>query len=177
MRRIKYVLTVFCLIGLAASASAIVFESATIEELSDESSLIVHGIVEEQDAQWEGNNIYTYSELRILETLKGTVDGNSVTIRELGGQVGEVAARVNGVSYVTPNEELVLFLRPTEQDGVYKIHSFMLGKFLVKGKSKSGKSVYHELGDKDLIKKTDAIDYHQNMRLEVFKASVIEYND
>lgn len=122
-------------------------KEATLKELTNESFLVIHGTVVEQSSRWDvaQRNIYTYNTIRLSGVLKGSIKGKSVLVRELGGKVGDTEARVSGLKYLRKNEEVLLFLRKTEEEEVYKIHSFALGKFSVfteNGKRK----VRHALG-------------------------------
>ena len=103
-------------------------KKATVEELTASSQIIVHARVESSGARWEGSNIYTYTDLEVIESVKGA-SPDRVTVKQLGGKVGEEALEVAGTPALKPGEEVVLFL--VRWNDAYWIHSIVLGKFTV----------------------------------------------
>ncbi|MCF7805878.1 MAG: hypothetical protein K9N46_13620 [Candidatus Marinimicrobia bacterium] len=148
--------TVFLLtLGYPGMATGLTIAEATVEEVTTESDLVVYGTVTDQFSQWDatGRNIYTYNAIRISEVLRGEGLGTTVVVRELGGKVGPDEARVNGLRYLRDNEEVVLFLRKTDDENVYKIHSFSLGLFLAT--EKDGQTVFRNASGKVRMMDTD----------------------
>ena len=118
---------IVCLL-IAHHATSLTVEKITLEELTTQSDLIVHGYVLSSMSQWEQSNIYTYSTIRVEQSLKGSFR-ETVTVKQLGGRVGDITAEVAGTPELRANDEVILFLR--EWNGDYWIHSIALGKFSV----------------------------------------------
>lgn len=103
-------------------------ENISLDRMTNESHTIVYGTVLSSYSQWEERAIYTYTTIRVRESLKGDKSA-TVTVKQMGGQVGDIGQEVNGTPKLRPNEDVVLFL--TEWKGNYWIHSIALGKFSV----------------------------------------------
>ena len=64
-----------------------------------------------------GGNIFTFSVFTVLRNVKGEGSASHFTLRLIGGRIGGVETRAEGIPQFTPNEEVVLFLGPENQDG------------------------------------------------------------
>jgi hypothetical protein len=134
MHKISQAVTVFgaALLGiltLVRVATGLTVENRTVEQLATESQTIIHGVVQSSISRWEEKTIYTYTTVRVSETLKGNTP-ETITVKQMGGQVGEIGQEVSGTPRLIRNEEVVLFL--VEWKGEYWIHSIVLGKFSVR---------------------------------------------
>lgn len=121
-----------CLVS--ATAEATVVRAETLEEMARASTAVVRGVVLRNESRWGESPrvIYTFTELRVVEALKGKV-GASLVVRELGGVVGATGQSVAGAARFAPGEEVVLFLEPARDDpGVYLVHSMGAGKVLLR---------------------------------------------
>ncbi|MGH7598158.1 MAG: hypothetical protein ACREOI_17535, partial [bacterium] len=58
----------------------------------------------------DGHEIYTYITLRVVEKIKGNVEGNEIVLRHLGGIVGNVESRVSGMPQFIRHEKVLVFL-------------------------------------------------------------------
>ncbi len=117
--------------GVLASATSIV--PMTVEQLTHTSEYVVEAQAIQQWSQWApGHNIIlTFTRFRVSNTLKGAVPGE-ITLKQLGGKVGNSVVKVAGVRYFRPQEEAVLFLHPAmANDGTYVITGLMQGNFHV----------------------------------------------
>jgi hypothetical protein len=124
------------LVGLVLSvlasspAFATVAVDRTFEVMTRESALVVRAQVGPGQARWapDGSLIWTYAEVRVLESLKGRGPA-TVLVRQPGGRVGEVEQRVSGVAPLTEGEEVVLFLEAARDEaGVFTVSGFAAGK-------------------------------------------------
>ena len=96
----------------AATVARLDFDAATAD-----AGHIVHGDVVASRSFWseDGLRIYTDVEVAVRETLKGSVQP-TVTVRLLGGEVGEIGQMVPGAPRLREGEEVVLLLqRPAGQ--------------------------------------------------------------
>jgi len=84
----------------------------TDDELVARSSNIVRGRVTNLRSEWslDGTHIYTFVDIRVDESLKRSIPGNRLTLRLLGGAVGEIAMTVLGTPEFERDEEVLLFL-------------------------------------------------------------------
>ena len=62
-------------------------------------------------------NIFTYTTFELLDTIKGTQNGNGVTLRLLGGRIGDVEVSSPLTRTFTPGDKFVLFLGKDNRDG------------------------------------------------------------
>jgi hypothetical protein len=127
-RGVRTALAVLVSVILAGVVKGLTVEKIPLERLTRESGVIVRGVVMTTGGRWEGNNIYTVTTVRVTDRLKGTV-GETITVTQLGGTVGEVSAEVPGTPVLRAGEDVVLFLTPWQ--GKYWIHSIVLGRFAV----------------------------------------------
>lgn len=114
--------------GMPPTATALTVKRATIEELSTESPVVIHGRVLHSSSRWEGGAIYTYTEVKVIDLLKGET-GSTVTVKQLGGTVGSDGLDIPGAPKMDQGEEVVLFL--VDWKDHYWIHSVVLGMFTV----------------------------------------------
>jgi len=132
--RAGYKVIASCVLGACTAlllvylAEALTVENISLDRMTDESALIVYGRVISAHSQWEAKTIYTYTMVRVNESLKGG-GGSVVTVKQLGGRVGETGLEVSGSPELKAGEDVVLFL--THWQNQYWIHSIVLGKFTV----------------------------------------------
>lgn len=73
--------------------------------------MVVRARVLESRALWRDRDIVTDASVEVLETLVGRTTAPVLTVRQLGGKVGDAELHVAGVRYLRPGEEVLLFLR------------------------------------------------------------------
>ena len=142
--------TVLCILGcvlLVNEAVPLTVAKISLQELTAQSNLVIYGTVVSANSQWEGQAINTYTSIRVKETLKG--DGQEfVTVKQMGGRVGDITDEVTGSRELKGGEDVILFL--VEWKGHYWIHSIVLGKFSVV--TQNGNLVaYNDLNNVGLI--------------------------
>ncbi|MBI3185837.1 MAG: hypothetical protein HYZ28_27180 [Myxococcales bacterium] len=114
----------------AATASATVIVSQTIEEMAASAPVIVRGTVGQIQTRWdEGQRrIWTYAEIRVEERLKGEAPA-ILLVRQPGGVVGPIGQKVSGAAQFKEGEEAVLFLeRAADDPTVFGVWSLAAGK-------------------------------------------------
>lgn len=156
----RRVIVVLATVFIMQVALPLTVEKISLERMTRESGAIVHGRVLSYTSQWEGSNIFTYTKVRVAESLKGDVP-TVVTIKQLGGEVGDMASEIPGTPKLRIGEDVVLFLTPWQ--GHYWIHSIVLGKFTVS--SENGREVavndLHNIGLIDPMTKKEITDASQ----------------
>lgn len=100
------------LAGLAIPAGATTLIRGGLETLTAQNELIVLGRVLDLHSYWnaERTHILTDVRVRVEEALKGTPPASEVTLRLLGGTVGEWSTLLVGGPELVPGSEYVLFL-------------------------------------------------------------------
>jgi hypothetical protein len=128
-------------------ATATSVRKFSLQELTKKSSAIVMAKVEDSYSRWENKEIYTYSTLRVVDHVKGMKGQTTVTIRQLGGRVDDVASVVPGMPRFRTGEEVVVFLTQKDAAGYPWVMGLEQGKYTVTSDGKGNKSVRNELGD------------------------------
>jgi hypothetical protein len=120
--------TVLVLLPLVAAGTVVI--RLTFEEQVKAATAIVRGKVGQSQAQWdEGHRrIWTYTELTVAESLKGSAKG-TILVRQPGGVVGPIGQDVAGVATFSAGEEVVLFLHaPPDDASVWGVDGLAAGK-------------------------------------------------
>ncbi|HEX7192252.1 MAG TPA: PKD domain-containing protein [Thermoanaerobaculia bacterium] len=108
-----------------ASATTIVMP--TDEQLVVKSPDIVEGTVLSSVPVQIGNRIWTETQVVVSRTIKGDAAG-TITIREIGGQIGDNVTKIFGAPEYTVGENVLLFLTPTPR-GDFQTTDLFVGKF------------------------------------------------
>jgi hypothetical protein len=91
------------------------------------------------ESRWDRGEIWTFTRFAVIESWKGSLPTH-ITIRLLGGHVGELTSFVPGVPRFEPGDEAVLFLEATRAgdfsvtgwaQGTFRIHRADAGQELV----------------------------------------------
>jgi hypothetical protein len=112
---------------IAAPASTTVIQYLDVEQMSRIASVVAVGEVERVESSWndEQTKIYTRVTIRTTEVLKGERGLETVTLKLIGGRVGEHVARLPGTPVFEPGDRVLCFLEPREdQDGYLLIGMF-----------------------------------------------------
>ncbi|HEY3052221.1 MAG TPA: hypothetical protein VGK04_02415, partial [Thermoanaerobaculia bacterium] len=122
-----YWLTCVLMLAIAAVASATTIVMPTDEQLIQKSPLIVRGVVLRSEAVERNGAIWTETVLHVDETLKGNA-GATVTIREIGGIIGDRITKIFGAPEYSRGEHVLAFLTETPRDD-YQTVDLLVGKF------------------------------------------------
>lgn len=127
------------LLFLAASGWTLMISLST-EDLTQEAENIIVGKVVKKECRYdeEGKRIYTYVTISVEEDLKGKTGGKEITVRHLGGEVGEIGLWVEDTPSFEEDEEVLLFLKKGKKPEVREIVGRAQGKFRVKRDEFSG---------------------------------------
>jgi PKD repeat protein len=115
------------LLALAAPLRATTIVMPTDQELIAKSDVIVRGTVVSSQPVEVGSGIWTETILAVDETLKGNVS-SKVTIREVGGKIGDREVVVFGSPDYTPGETVLAFLWASPR-GHFQTMDLFVGKF------------------------------------------------
>jgi hypothetical protein len=140
-RRLRLVLFVLAT-AVTLSLYAVQMDPLSIEELAQQSTLVLHGTVLSKTCLRDpAGRIYTKVELDVAEVWKGTLSTNRFTIVHGGGILGEERAVVSGQVEYDVGEEVVTFL-VLNQRGEGVTRGLTQGKFHV-GKDPNERLVHN----------------------------------
>ncbi len=115
----------------AATAWATATRVAPIDELARDAELVVLGSPVAEQSFWEGGRIFTGVELKVEDVWTGTAPATtSIQLVTLGGQVGELAQRVDGAAVLPLGSRVVAFLN-RDSKGRYHPAGMWQGVFRV----------------------------------------------
>lgn len=119
------------LVLLPFSTAAIVMDPLSVETLTAQADVIVHGTVLSRTCQRDpAGRIYTKVELRVAEVWKGAISGSPFLIVHGGGILGDEQARVSAQVQYAIGEEVVAFLVRNERGEGVTV-GLVQGKFRV----------------------------------------------
>jgi hypothetical protein len=144
----KIVLSLLVVLALllgALSANSTTLVRMSIAQMTHAAQLVVRAHCTANSTAWDGGEIWTFSSFAVEETWKrspaaGTISNSYLTVRLLGGTVGNLNSVVSGVPRFTPGEEVVLFLEPSAR-GDYSVVSWIQGTFRIHADSRSGRQI------------------------------------
>jgi hypothetical protein len=132
---------------IAVLLAAIFCQATTLERMSlakmtQTAPLIIRARCLANSTAWDAGEIWTFTTFAIEETWKGALPGAAaqITVRLLGGSVGNLTSTVSGVPRFHPGEEVVLFLEPTPR-GDFSIVSWVQGTFRVRRDPRTGEEI------------------------------------
>jgi hypothetical protein len=102
----------------------------TLAQRTQKAEFIVVAEVASMSSNWDddGREIYTHITLRVLEKVKGNVEGNEIVLRHLGGIVGNVESRVSGMPQFTRREKVLVFLGRYPSSTYFGVMDWLEGK-------------------------------------------------
>ena len=139
MNRIRvYGLTCIAMVAaVAARATTIVMP--TDEQLIAKSPVIVSGTVLSTSTVERDGAIWTEASISVARVLKGSAD-MTITVREMGGALGERITKLYGTPEFSQGEHVLLFLEPSPRGG-YRTMDLYVGK-LSEGKQLDGRRLW-----------------------------------
>lgn len=172
--RFHFTLLVFLLLAMFWNDSySLTIARASLRELSNESEFIVRARVISSHCEWgnEANKIiHTFADLDILETIKGE-KVEKITVRQLGGQIGDWGMIISGTPYLQKGDEAIFFL--VRNGDVFEIHSIALGLFRIFTDASGNEKAVNDLGNIHLIdqqtgRELDAVERIQSFEVSAF---------
>lgn len=100
---------------LPDTAGATLLRGLSLDNLCSRSGVIVRGEVVARAAAWKGGRIYTRVSLRVIHSLRGSLQGSlrtgrTISFWHLGGRVGRHAQIVRGAPTFRQGERVLVFL-------------------------------------------------------------------
>lgn len=130
---------------IAAPLAATTIVMPTDDQLIDKSGTVVIGTVQHVAPIERNGTIYTEAIITVEQLLKGSTVAPSITVREIGGRIGERFNIVFGNPEFATGERVLLFLGQAS-DGSYRTKDLFVGKFTEK-RTRRGEKVWHRSED------------------------------
>lgn len=135
-RRFLWILFLAALGLLAVAASATTLSRLRFEELAKQATAVARLRCLNAEARWENGEIWTDTRFEVVEQEKGLLPG-MITIRTLGGTIGSLHSRVEGVPEFRAGEETYVFLWGREGEP-HRILGWSQGTFRIARDARTG---------------------------------------
>jgi len=138
------VLTALIVVSSAASASVVL--KLDVSDMTRMSHAVVVGQVIDTRSEWNPGHEYiqTLTRIRVETAAKCACEtGRVITVRELGGSVGDYNQEMIGAATYAPGEKVLVFLERAANgtSGIFQTLALSAGKFLVSTDSQTGRTI------------------------------------
>jgi hypothetical protein len=117
-------------------ASATTLVRMSVAQMAHAAQAIVRARCLEESTGWDAGEIWTFTSFDVQEVWQGSAPAR-ITVRLLGGRVGNLTSSVSGVPRFRSGEEVVLFLQQTPR-GDFSVVSWEQGTFRIHRESATG---------------------------------------
>ena len=116
----------------AVSASSSVL-AVSLKQLSHSAELVFEGEVIDVNSSFsqDGTSIHTYVRFRVVEVVKGAYSQSEITLRFLGGTVGEISLDVSDSTLPQQGERGIYFVESLNRFQVNPFYGMDQGHFLI----------------------------------------------
>jgi hypothetical protein len=135
-RRILWILFLAGLALLAVVANATTLVRMRFEELAKQATAVARLRCLGAESFWQNGEIWTDTQFEVIEQNKGVLQGR-VTVRTLGGTVGHLHSRIEGVPAFHRGEEAYMFLWGREGEPL-RVLGWSQGTFRISRNSQTG---------------------------------------
>jgi hypothetical protein len=135
-RRFLWILFLAGLALLAIAANATTLSRLRFEELVNQATAVARVRCIGVESHWQRGEIWTEARFEVVEVNKGLLSG-VVSVRMLGGQVGNVHSHVEGVPAFRPGEEAYVFLWGHEGEP-FRVLGWSQGTFRIPRDARTG---------------------------------------
>jgi hypothetical protein len=111
----------------------------SVAKLTHVSGLILRARCVENSTAWDAGEIWTFTTYEPTEVWKGSTQSR-VSVRLLGGRIGNLTSNVSGVPRFRTGEDVVLFLVPTTR-GDFSVVSWVQGTFRIHRDQRTGEDM------------------------------------
>jgi hypothetical protein len=112
-------------------ADASVSLALTIDDVARDADVVVRATPLARTSTWEEGRIVTNTRLEVDAVIAGKGAGSEISVRTLGGVVGDIGQRVEGEAVFAPNAPSIIFLKRRPNDGAFMIAARAQGQLLV----------------------------------------------
>jgi hypothetical protein len=116
-------------LAMGGEAAATTLARMSVEQMSQAAQVIVRARCMENAVSWDAGEIWTLTSFDVEEVWRGSTAAR-ITVRLLGGRVGNLTSSVSGIPRFRPGEEVVLFLEATQR-GDFSVVSWEQGTFRI----------------------------------------------
>jgi len=147
-------ITALALVGAQAALATSVLKFS-LQELTKKSDSIVMARVDDAVSSWDAahKEIYTFYTLSVLQSVKGSKGTTTITLRQLGGTVDNIASIVPGMPSFKKGEEVIVFLTQKDAAGYPWVMGLQQGKYTVTTGKDGVKMVRNDLAGTELLTK------------------------
>src|SRR5258706_10651797 len=128
--RVALLALLACALVAGSASASVVIPPADDDLIVHAAAVIIGRVTDIESHDDRQGKLSTYITIAIDEVLKGTLAQPTLTIRELGGQVGGLMGWVFANPEFTVGERVLLFL-DQRADGTLRVMHFYLGKFSI----------------------------------------------
>lgn len=114
----------------ASAARATTIERMSLEKMARTAKAIVRARCLGNSTNQEAGEIWTFTNFAVEQVWRGSAQAQ-ITVRLLGGRMGNLTSSVSGVPRFEAGEEVLLFLEPTPR-GDFSVVSWEQGTFRVR---------------------------------------------
>ena len=120
-----------CVCAAVPSSSSVL--AVSLEQLSTSSQIIFEGEVVGKTSEFNANqtSIHTYVTFRMVDVVKGTYNQPDITLRFLGGTVGEIGLNVSDSTLPELGETGIYFVESLDRFQVNPLYGMDQGHFLI----------------------------------------------
>lgn len=147
MRQTRIAVTiVVMMLAVATVASAGVVQKLDVADLTRMSHAVLVGQVLDTRSEWNSNHEYiqTFTQIRVDDLAKGSRRaGEIITVREIGGSVGDYNQMLIGGATYKAGEKVLVFLQRAKDgtSGVFQTVALSEGKYIVSTDSRTGRPI------------------------------------
>jgi hypothetical protein len=133
----QFLCCVMLLMATGSGATATTLAHMSVEQMSQTAQVIVRARCLENATVWDAGEIWTLTSFEVEEVWRGP-EPTRITVRLLGGRVGNLTSSVSGVPRFRPGEDVVLFLEATQR-GDFSVVSWEQGTFRIAREAATGR--------------------------------------
>jgi hypothetical protein len=141
----------------AAPADASVSVALSIDDVAKASTIVVRATPIEQASAWENGRIVTTTRLRVERFIAGKASGSELSVRTLGGIVGDIGQRVEGEAVFSPKTPSIVFLKATE--GTFIVAGRAQGQLVVMKDARTAREIVRVRETGGLVPRPQRIPY------------------
>jgi hypothetical protein len=135
-RRFLWFLFLVGLALLAIAANATTLSRVRFEELANQATAVARVRCIGSESRWQGGEIWTETRFEVMEVNKGLLPG-IVSVRMLGGQIGNLHSRIEGAPTFRAGEEAYVFLWGHEGEP-FRVLGWSQGTFRISRDARTG---------------------------------------
>lgn len=127
------------LINCSKSYATRELQETTLDIARNSENIVVAKCIS-SESRWneQGSLIFTYVTFQVQDTVHGEMKDENLTLRFLGGRVGDTVQYVADMPEFYESEEVMLFLGPKNRSGYQTLSSIQSGVLRVKTDSETG---------------------------------------